>query len=228
MNNLRNELKRSYSQIPNELITDLSLSSGALRVLLYLFTKPDEWSVYNADICKQLDICEDTLSKYWKELLASKWLKREPKRSETGTLSGGYIYRIGEFTVSGNFPYQEETPTINKTKPLSNTKPLSKTKKEILPLPDFLNAESWAEWISYRKERKLTCTATTLNAQIEDLIAWHIKGHSMDKIIKASITAGWQGLFEPKGKLDKPKSDVSDRNNINAKFEGMPDGEIKF
>lgn len=49
----------------------------------------------------------------------------------------------------------------------------------------------------------------------------------MDKIAKA-ITAGWQGLFEPKGKLDKPKSDVSDRNNINAKFEGMPDGRLNF
>ena len=39
MNTLRNELKAKYSQIPNELITDLTLSSGALRVLLYLFTK---------------------------------------------------------------------------------------------------------------------------------------------------------------------------------------------
>ena len=45
MNTLRNELKRDYSQIPNDLITDLTLSAGALRVLLYLFTKPDEWKV---------------------------------------------------------------------------------------------------------------------------------------------------------------------------------------
>ena len=71
MNTLRNELKRSYSQIPNELITDLTLCHGSLRVLLYLFTKPDDWNVYNKDICKQLSISEQTLTKYWKILLAS-------------------------------------------------------------------------------------------------------------------------------------------------------------
>lgn len=100
MNTLRNELKEKYSQIPNELITDLSLCSGSLRVLLYLFTKPDDWNVYNGDICKRLDISEQTLTKYWKILLNSGWLKREVAMDEKGRLTGGYIYRIGNFTVS--------------------------------------------------------------------------------------------------------------------------------
>lgn len=100
MNTLRNELKANYSQIPNELITDLTLSSGALRVLLYLFTKPDNWNVYNADICKQLDISEKTLTKYWSELLSSKWLRREKKQTKDGKFTGGYSYLIGSFTIS--------------------------------------------------------------------------------------------------------------------------------
>ena len=100
MNTLRNELKRDYSQIPNDLITDLTLSAGALRVLLYLFTKPDNWNVYNADICKQLDISEKTLTKYWNELLSSKWLRREKKQTKDGKFTGGYSYLIGSFTIS--------------------------------------------------------------------------------------------------------------------------------
>ena len=100
VNTLRNELKANYSQIPNELITDLSLSSGALRVLLYLFTKPDNWNVYNADICKQLNISEKTLTKYWSELLSSKWLRREKKQTKDGKFTGGYSYLIGSFTIS--------------------------------------------------------------------------------------------------------------------------------
>ena len=100
MNKLRNTLKKEYSQIPNELITDMTLPAGALRVILYLFTKPDDWSVYNKDICKQLEISEQTLTKYWKILLASKWLRRELSAGKDGKLTGGYIYRIGNFTVS--------------------------------------------------------------------------------------------------------------------------------
>jgi len=110
MNTLRNDLKRDYSQIPNELIIDRNISHGALRVLLYLFTKPDNWNVYNKDICKQLSISENTLTKYWKELLSSKWLRRERKKDDSGKfISGNYFYEIGNFTVSPKVVETEET-----------------------------------------------------------------------------------------------------------------------
>ena len=120
MNTLRNELKRDFSQIPNELITDLTLSAGALRVLLYLFTKPDEWNVYNLDICKRLDISEQTLTKYWKQLIKSGWLRREPSRNEKGHLTGGYTYQIGNFTVS------IQSTESGKSIDHSNNKPIKK------------------------------------------------------------------------------------------------------
>lgn len=122
MNTLRNELKRDFSQIPNELITDITLSSGALRVILYLFTKDDNWSVYNADICKNLGINEKTLTKYWKELLFSKWLRREKSISADGKFTGGYIYHIGTFTISPNLSDMEKSTTIYNTRLITNTK----------------------------------------------------------------------------------------------------------
>lgn len=120
MNTLRNTLKQHYSQIPNELITDMTLNAGELRVLLYLFTKPDNWNVYNRDICKQLHISEQTLTKYWKALLKSQWLRREIASSGDGKFTGGYIYHIGNFTVS-----IESTETVNSIEH-SNTKPIKK------------------------------------------------------------------------------------------------------
>ena len=120
MNTLRNELKANYSQIPNELITDLTLSSGALRVILYLFTKPENWNVYNADICKQLDISEKTLTKYWNELLNSKWLRREKKQTKDGKFTGGYSYLIGSFTIS------EKSSESEKSSDHSNNIPIQK------------------------------------------------------------------------------------------------------
>lgn len=131
MNTLRNELKEKYSQIPNELITDLTLDSGSLRVLLYLFTKPDSWNVYNKDICKQLNISEQTLTKYWKILLSSKWLRRDVAQDADGKLTGGYIYRIGIFTVS-----IDSTETV-KSIDYSNNKPINK--KETIIYDDFIS-----------------------------------------------------------------------------------------
>ena len=118
MNQLRNALKRDYSQIPNEMITDLSLSNGSLRVLLYLFTKPDNWNVYNKDIQKQLKISDKTLAKYWKELLASQWLRREKRPPTDGKFAGGYLYQIGSFSISEEVSEKEESYSLNNTKPI--------------------------------------------------------------------------------------------------------------
>jgi len=126
MNLLRNTLKKRYSQIPNELVTDLSISAGELRVLLYLFTKPDDWSVYNKDICKQLGISEQTLTKYWKKLITSKWLRREIAHSKDGKLTGGYVYHIGTFDrICTNTVSIHSTETVNSIDH-SNTKPINK------------------------------------------------------------------------------------------------------
>jgi len=130
MNTLRNELKRDYSQIPNELITDLNLCNGSLRVLLYLFTKPDDWNVYNKDICKRLNISEQTLTKYWKKLLNSGWLKREPSRDKSGKLTGGYTYLIGNFTVSIKSTDSVKSIDYSKNKPLKK-KETNKSKYDL-------------------------------------------------------------------------------------------------
>lgn len=122
MNTLRNELKRDFSQIPNELIVDTTISSGALRVILYLFTKDDNWNVYNGDICKNLGINEKTLTKYWKELLSSMWLKREKSIGVDGKFTGGYIYHIGTFSISPLLSDMEKSTTIYNTRLITNTK----------------------------------------------------------------------------------------------------------
>jgi len=159
MNTLRNELKEKYSQIPNELITDLSLCHGSLRVLLYLFTKPDSWNVYNKDICKQLAISEQTLTKYWKKLLNSKWLKREQSRNDKGNLTGGYTYRIGNFTVS-----IQSTETV-KSIEHSNNKPIKK--KGTNKYDDFLSQLSKA--CKFKSKVTKTKDGEKLFKQIKDI-----------------------------------------------------------
>jgi hypothetical protein len=67
---LKNKLKASYTDIPNELITDSKVSHGAFRVAVYLFSKPNDWHVNNTDIKRQLGIKDNqTLANYWKCLI---------------------------------------------------------------------------------------------------------------------------------------------------------------
>jgi hypothetical protein len=67
-----------------------------------------------------------------------------------------------------------------------------------LDLPDGLSGPRWAEWIEYRRKRKLTVTEITMRKQLVMLSKWIARGHDVNAVIEASITNGWQGLFEPK------------------------------
>lgn len=58
--------------------------------------------------------------------------------------------------------------------------------------------QQWIKWIAYRRERKLSTKESTWKAQAENLSEWGKQGHNPCEIIKASISNGWQGLFEPK------------------------------
>lgn len=72
-------------------------------------------------------------------------------------------------------------------------------------LPAWLNKEMWAEWEEYRKQKKQKLTPLTVKRQIE-FLSTRQKDHT--KIILASITNGWTGLFDlkvdKKGGFGKP------------------------
>jgi hypothetical protein len=77
-------------------------------------------------------------------------------------------------------------------------------KLEIL-LPNWLNKESWQEWLEYRKESKKKMTAITVKKQLK-FLSLHTKDHV--KIIENSISHGWTGLFELQNDFKKSKSDA--------------------
>lgn len=65
-------------------------------------------------------------------------------------------------------------------------------------LQDQRFMDSWAEWLEYRKERRLTRVPKCLERQLKFLANLGLEGalESLDQ----SIRCGWQGLFEPKSK----------------------------
>jgi len=97
---------------------------------------------------------------------------------------------------------QDQTTTKTNRKPysLSNDKESGKPRFDpsTIEISAFIPRASWLEWIEYRRKRKLSTTEVTARKQAIALAEWARAGHNPASIIDASITNGWQGLFEPK------------------------------
>lgn len=101
-------------------------------------------------------------------------------------------------TESGSKANQE--PRTNNQEPVITPLPPKGVKFNPLdiPIPACIKAEKWCEWIAYRRSRKLSISEMTARKQLALLEECAGKGHDPGDIIDASITNGWQGLFEPK------------------------------
>jgi DNA-binding Lrp family transcriptional regulator len=127
MNNIRNNIKRDFTTIPNALINDNELTDRARFLFCYMAAKPDDWKFYQNKISKDLGLSIDTIRKYISELEESGWLSRELVRSE-GKFDS-YDYTLN------NSPCRQNTDTVknhNGKKPtrenlvLTNEIPLQK------------------------------------------------------------------------------------------------------
>lgn len=93
-----------------------------------------------------------------------------------------------------------------------------------IPIPDWLDAESWNEWIEYRRQ---TCqpikTEMTVTKAFNLLKECLDEGHDPIAVINASIANGYQGLFKPKFGLSNRKT-VRDVNQISRPDKKIPTG----
>lgn len=82
-----------YSKIPNDLVLDNRLSGGAIKIYLYLASRPDGWIVKNSDVKEKTGVKSDSVvSKYWQELLESGWLTRKKGTPSSSNKCGYYDY----------------------------------------------------------------------------------------------------------------------------------------
>lgn len=160
MSKIINSLRKRFTQIPNAIITDMSLSDGAHRVFSYMSTKPDDWQFNNRNIQNQLNIKRaETIAKYWKELIQSGWISRTPVLTESGKPSGYFDYILNfepQIPTTQNAevvlpttdkPYTENQQ-IRKNRSYTNKEPIS-NKENNTPIPpkeiNLGGVESWLE-----------------------------------------------------------------------------------
>lgn len=93
-----------------------------------------------------------------------------------------------------------------------------------IPVPEWLNASSWNEWVAYRRQSgKPIKTGLTVTKAFSLLKQCLDEGHDPVDVINASIANGYQGLFKPKFALSTRKTG-RDVNQISQPGNDIPDG----
>jgi len=122
MNKVTNKTKKFFTQIPNDLIRNSSISDRARFLYCYMSSMAEEWQFYQSKMAKDLGYSKDTLRKYLDELVSTGYLKRTQKRSELGRFDS-FDYVIDfipnpDYTVAGKSRHGEspkrENPSLKK------------------------------------------------------------------------------------------------------------------
>lgn len=114
--------------------------------------------------------------------------------AEGGTKSGAVRASKSEANASAN---GEAETNISKSNNQSKPSGLGKTNAEpAAPLPDWLPAGAWEDWVEYRKSIKAKLTPKAAELCVARLGKLRLEGNDPKTVIEQSIMSGkWTGLF---------------------------------
>lgn len=93
-----------------------------------------------------------------------------------------------------------------------------------IPVPEWLDASSWSEWVAYRQQSgKAIKTELTVTKAFSLLKQCLDEGHDPVAVINASIANGYQGLFKPKFGLSS-RNTGRDVNHLSQPDKKIPTG----
>ena len=100
---LRNQIKKNFTTIPNALISDTSISPQARCLYCLLASKPEKWEFYNNSLAKEMGCSLDSLRKYFKELSNAGWIQIITQK-DRGKVNGrfqpnSYVIHLAKATV---------------------------------------------------------------------------------------------------------------------------------
>jgi len=114
--NVRNNLRRDFTQTPNELINNDSISRHARFLFVWLCSKPDNWEFYSQGVNKALGCKDDARRKYMKELYDTGWIDVCQKRNPDGSWAANDII----LNSSPVLPVSEKIGDGKKPEPVKN------------------------------------------------------------------------------------------------------------
>ena len=113
----------NYTVIANTLINDKSLSWQARGLLMYLLSKPDDWSVTKTDLSNQSPAGGDAVATILKELETKCYISREKTQNELGRWEWKTLVFDEPYTIPPSSMHGDRGNILNTDKPNTTTKP---------------------------------------------------------------------------------------------------------
>ena len=249
------DIDDGYTRFANELleaIASADLTARQLKVMLayvrktYGFNKKTD-RIADEQIAQLTGLSRQNVNKAKKELISMNCLFMDG--NQIGVNREASAWQFSKCLQVSNFVSKLETKNVSKLETLNVSKLEThkrhslKTKENInkppispkkisqkfdpleTELPDWLSAETWLSWVTYRKEigksikskQSITQAINVLSRSLE-------KGYTPEEIINQSIASGWQGIFEPKtpkGKSQPRPQQRAMQENFAAKDYGQ-------
>lgn len=223
------DIDDGYTRFANELleaIASADLTARQLKVMLayvrktYGFNKKTD-RIADEQIAQLTGLSRQNVNKAKKELISMNCLFMDGNKigvnREVSAWQFSKCLQVSNFVSNFETKSVSKLETLNvsklethkrhslKTKENINKPPISpkKVSQKFDPLetelPDWLSAEIWLSWVTYRKEiGKSIKSKQSVTQAINVLCRSLEKGYTPEEIINQSIASGWQGIFEPK------------------------------
>ncbi|EFB5744875.1 replication protein [Escherichia coli] len=211
-----------------EAIASADLTARQLKVMLayvrktYGFNKKTD-RIADEQIAQLTGLSRQNVNKAKKELISMNCLFMDG--NQIGVNSEVSAWQFSKCLQVSNFVSKLETKNVSKLETLNvsklethkrhslktkeniNKPPISPSPKKVsqkfdpleTELPDWLSAETWLSWVTYRKEIGKSIKSKQSVTQAINVLSRSLeKGYTPEEIINQSIASGWQGIFEPK------------------------------
>ncbi|EFD1037611.1 replication protein [Escherichia coli] len=223
------DIDDGYTRFANELleaIASADLTARQLKVMLayvrktYGFNKKTD-RIADEQISQLTGLSRQNVNKAKKELISMNCLFMDGNK--IGVNREVSAWQFSKCLQVSNFVSKLETKNVSKLETLNvsklethkrhslktkeniNKPPISpkKVSQKFDPLetelPDWLSAETWLSWVTYRKEIGKSIKSKQSVTQAINVLSRSLeKGYTPEEIINQSIASGWQGIFEPK------------------------------
>jgi phage replication O-like protein O len=223
------DIDDGYTRFANELleaIASADLTARQLKVMLayvrktYGFNKKTD-RIADEQIAQLTGLSRQNVNKAKKELISMNCLFMDG--NQIGVNREVSAWQFSKCLQVSNFVSKLETLNVSKLETLNvsklethkrhslktkeniNKPPISpkKVSQKFDPLetelPDWLSAETWLSWVTYRKEIGKSIKSKQSVTQAINVLSRSLeKGYTPEEIINQSIASGWQGIFEPK------------------------------
>lgn len=157
---LRNKMKENFSSIPNEIIRNTRLSDKEYRLLMFLYSLPDDWEVDQSWLGREFSCSRERINKKLKKLKDTGYLKIK-NNGNNFKYDYVYILTIPDMTeddTSINFTPENFT-SLNDTRTnteLTNTELTNNSNNKLLLVEQILDYMNKLGETSFKSTTKKT------------------------------------------------------------------------